>query len=119
MQGPPFSTLNTKKSPSTKTFIGNVVDQTAGLIYSTQDYIVEGSTLGAIRRDYQDESLSDFFNLYKFEDKDGVFGVVGYPNGQFWQRAIGDLFVSGIVIREKIAVWLGTLNLARYRSDMA
>ena len=56
------------------------MDQEAGLIMASQDFLVEGSTLGAIRRNYQDESLSDFFNLYKFTDEDGVFGVIGYPN---------------------------------------
>ena len=47
-----------------------------------------------------------------------MFGVVGVPNQKFFQRSIGDLFVSGIVIREKIAAWLGTLNLARVRGGM-
>ena len=52
------------------------------------------------------------------KDKDGTFGVFAFPNNKFWQRSIGDLFISGIVIREKIAGWLGLINIAKVRGNM-
>jgi hypothetical protein len=55
----------------------------AGYIIKTQDYRVEGSNLGSIMKNYQDEAIVD---MVKF--------------------------------KEKMAGWLGLINVARVRGNM-